>query len=171
MRFALLTLVLLLTAACKKQVSTTDLRLEAKSEGERQWLVITAPEGMTPANAWITECLKPEGPRRVEVLYQSPRVLSLACRTGEAGRYASFRIPNGQRLTLSNTIQQGMEEPFIQAVEQALAREKRPLRRPTEDFALKAMGLVFRDGPADIVIGPAQMRPLLSMDAALLVGR
>jgi len=162
--FALLISAMLLSG-CRPGLSTTDLRLIAKSEGGREWLEITAPPQALKINDWIRSC-----PANVEVLYQSPRVLSLACRSAPQS-YASFELENGQRLGLMNIIQAGGQGQLQEAVNRYLRKQHLQAFRPTDNFALTAQGLMFPTPEGDVVVSSIELRPLLRPDAALLVGR
>ena len=155
----------ILFSACRSGVSTTDLRLTAKNEGGREWLEITAPPQALKINDWIKNCSA-----NVEVLYQSPRVLSLACRS-KPQSYASFQLEDGQRLGLMNVIQAGGEGQLQEAVNRYLRKQHLHAFRPNDNFALTAQGLMFPTAEGDVVVSSIELRPLLRPDAALLVGR
>jgi hypothetical protein len=164
-------LATLLIGDCERSISTTTLRLASHSEGEREWIEVLAPESAKQANVWIQQCVTGSGQRRAEVIYQSPRLLSLACRRGSQTVYASFRVLNGQHLRLSDVIQPGAEQDLTTAAERAERKMRRPAQRVAEDFALTAQGLIFFDGVSDVIIPSTELRPLLQPEAALLVGR
>lgn len=155
----------LLLSGCRPGVSTTELRLIAKNEGGREWLEITAPPHALKINDWIRSC-----PANVEVLYQSPRVLSLACRSTPQS-YASFQLEDGQRLGLAHVIQAGGDGQLQEAVNRYLRRKHLQAFRPNDNFALTAQGLMFPTAEGDVVVSSIDLRPLLRPDAALLVGR
>lgn len=162
---AVLTLSALLAVGCRSGPSTTDLRLTSRSEGGREFLEITAPPQALKINDWIRNCRG-----NVEVLYQSPRVLSLACRAAEP-QYVSFLLEDGQRLGLANVIQAGGEGQLQEAVNRYLRKKHLNAFRPNDNFALTAQGLMFPTAEGDVIVSSIELRPLLRPDAALLVGR
>jgi hypothetical protein len=164
-RFYLVTAALLL-AACAKKISTTDLRLAAKSEGGREWVEVVAPPEALPINGWIRQCAA-----RVEVIYQSPRVLSLACRESPQSIYASFRLLDGYHLRMTDVIQTGADGALREAADKAFRRKKREPGPINPDFALNAQGMIFSSGPDDIIIPQTELRPMVKPESALLVGR
>lgn len=162
----------MLVASCRRQPSTTELRLEARQEGGHEWVEVTAPAKMLAANEWIGACRTHGEATRLEVIYQSPRVVSFACRGGARPVFASFRIATGRRLTLDDAIQKAKGGAFQEAVVKAAAKRNLPEpSAPPEHFALTAAGFVFETAGAEVTIPSTQMRPLLTPDAALLVGR
>lgn len=163
MRSVILFSVLL--AGCTKTVSTTDLRLIAHDENGRQWVEITAPSQTLKINDWIRAC-----PANVEVLYQSPRVLSLGCRSA-APVYVTFRLEDGARLALRDIIQVGREGQLQEAINRYLRRTKQSAFSPSDSFAMAAQGLLFPTPEGDVVVSSIELRPLLRPDVALLVGR
>jgi hypothetical protein len=162
---AFLLFLTLVAAGCARQISTTELRLIARSEGGRTWVEVTAPPQALPINDWVKKC-----PGNVSVLYQSPRVVSLGC-TGEAPEYASFRLEDGRRLVLRDTIQRGVEGQLQEAVNRYLRKKNRGAFIPGDSFSLTAQGMVFPTPEGDVIVSSIEMRPLLSPEAALLVGR
>lgn len=159
-------LVALLLTGCTRTISTTDLRLVAHSEGGREWIEITAPQQALKINDWIKSC-----PARVEVMYQSPRVLSLGCRS-EMPVYATFRLEDGTKLGLHDVIQIGGDSQFQEAVDRSLRRTRyKEAFTPGDSFALTAQGLNFPSPEGDIVVSSIELQRLMRPDAALLVGR
>ncbi len=169
-RFALFAF-LIFAAACRKQLSTTTLRLEARQEAGHQWLEVMEPDGARAANVWIGGCRNAAAESRVDVIYQSPRIFSLACRQQASLALASFRVSDGQRLLLESTIQKDKVQAFRSAVDKALRKSGLENAGDPASFALTAAGLVFPAGTAQVVVPATEMRPLLNPDAALLVGR
>jgi hypothetical protein len=158
--------------SCKRQLSTTDLRLEARQEGSHEWVEVIAPSHVRTANAWIGGCRTQGGSTRLEVIYQSPRIVSFACRGAAKPSFASFRISTGQRLNLDDTIQKAKSGAFQDAVLKAARRRGIPEpHSPPQDFALTASGFVFESSSVEVIVPSTDMRPLLTPDAALLLGR
>lgn len=157
--------LVLLLAGCGRDVSTTELRLQARSENGREWVEIVAPTRVLKINDWVRGCTG-----NTEVLYQSPRVLSLACREA-APRYASFRLVNGERLGLARVLQAGTEGPLQEAIDRYLRKKHLGAFRPGDNFALTAQGLMFPTPEGDVIVSSIELRPLLHPEAALLVGR
>ena len=136
------------------------------------WVEVVEPAQMRAANTWVASCRSSGEATRVQPVYQSPRLLSLACRGGAGSRFASFRIADGHRLVLADTIQNGKMGQLQQAAVKAARKRGLPEEFPAPDeFALTAAGFVFALGGADVVIPSIDMRPLLQADTALLVGR
>lgn len=170
MRKAFLAAILL--SSCKRQISTTELRLEVRQEGSHEWVEVVAPQRMLAANEWIGGCRAGGGATRAGVIYQSPRIVSLACRGRERPTFASFRISSGRRLTLGDVIQKGKSGAFQAALIKTLAKRGLPEPSlPPEHFALTAGGFVFEMNGAEITVPSTEMRPLLMPDVALLLGR
>jgi hypothetical protein len=165
-------LAALLLASCKRQISTTDLRLEVRQEGAHAWLEVIAPPQMLGANEWTRGCRAMGEATRADVIYQSPRIVSFACRGGARPAFASFKIATGRRLTLDDAIQKGKSGALQTVVLKAVG--KRGLPAPAsapEQFALTAAGFVFETNGAEVTVPSTEMRPLLTPDVALLVGR
>lgn len=170
MRSALLAALLL--ASCKRQVSTTDLRLESRQGDGHEWVEVIAPAQMVAANEWIAGCRAIGPATRLYAMYQSPRIVSFACRGGARSKFASFRIADGRRLGLDDAIQKEKSGAFQAAVLKAAS--KRGLPEPSSpplDFALTAAGFVFEANGAEVTVPSTEMRPLLTPKAALLLGR
>lgn len=165
-------LAALLLAACRRQVSTTDLRLEIRQQDGHEWVEVLAPPKMLAANEWIRTCRDRAGATRLEVIYQSPRIVSFACRGSGPTAFASFRIASGKRLTLDEAIQKGKEGAFQAAVVKASGKRGLPEpASPPDRFALTAAGFVFETNGVEVVVPSTEMRPLLTPDVALLLGR
>ena len=120
---------------------------------------------MLKINDWIRDCTA-----KSEVLYQSPRVVSLACREQPA-KYASFRIDDGSRLRLAQTIQAGAEPMLQEAINRYLRKKRLHAHRPSDNFALTAQGMMFPTEEGDVIVSTIEIRALLHPEAALLVGR
>jgi hypothetical protein len=162
----------MLLASCKRQLSTTDLRLEIRQEGGHEWVEVIAPPKMLGANAWIAGCRAMGGATRVEVIYQSPRIVSFACRGGATPALASFKIATGAKLTLDDAIQKDKSGAFQTAVVKATSKRGLPEpSSPPRQFALTAAGFVFETNGVEVTVPSVEMRPLLTPDAALLLGR
>ncbi len=161
-----LTLAFFALAGCSKPVSQSDLRLEAKSENGRSWLVVQAPPEALPINDWIRQCTG-----NVEVIYQSPRVASFACREVTASRYASFRLRDGHHLRLADIIRRESEGEFREAANKAFRKRKTDPGPIPPDVALNAQGLVFYAAGQDVVIPQTELRPMVRPESAFLVGR
>ena len=165
-------LVAMLLMSCRRQISTTDLRLETRQEGGHQWVEVIAPAQMLATNQWIAGCRAPGGTTRLEVIYQSPRIVSFACRGGQRPTFASFKIATGKQLTLDDAIQKLKSGAFQNAVVKATDKRKLPEpQSPPQHFALTAAGFVFEVNGVEVTVPSTEMRPLLTPDAALLLGR
>lgn len=158
-------LAALLLTGCLKTVSTTELRLVAHNDGGREWIEITAPPQALKINDWIKPCSA-----RVDVIYQSPRVLSLGCRSDKPD-YATFRLEDGARLALHDVIQIGGDSQLQEAVDRSLRRARHGAFTPGDSFALSAQGLIFPSPEGDVIVSAIELQRLMRPDAALLVGR
>jgi hypothetical protein len=165
-------LAIAMLVSCKKTLSTTDLRLEIRSEAGHEWVEVIEPAQMRAANAWISMCREATPASRLEVVYQSPRVVSFACRGSAKPLLASFRISTGRRLTLDDTIQRLKSGGFQDAVLKAARKRGLPEpQSPPQEFALTAAGFVYEFHGTEVTIPSTEMRPLLTPEAALLLGR
>ncbi len=143
----------------------TELRLIATEDNGHQKLKITAPAQALPINQWIESCSAD-----VKVIYQSPRILSLACRDA-VQVYASFRLDTGSHLSLRDVIHQDSFDQLKNEVVLVMEKKKKRGFSPTNNFAMSAQGLVFPTEDGDVIVSSIALRPLLKPDVALLVGR
>lgn len=164
-RANVLLLLSITLAGCFNKPAPTELRLKAFQQDGRERLEVLAPPQALPINQWIAAC-----PASVQVIYQSPRVVSLACHAPEPA-YASYRLDSGDRLTVENTIQRGQEQALQEAVNRYLW--KTPLKhfRPTNNFALTGQGMIFPTPQGEVVVSSIELRPLLARETAFLIGR
>jgi hypothetical protein len=155
----------LLLAGCFNKASVTELRLQARTDKGREWVEVLAPPQALPINQWVAACSA-----NVQVLYQSPRVVSLGCRAPEP-LYASYRLDTGDRLTIENTIQRGQEQSLQDAVNRYLWKTPLKQFRPTGNFALTGEGMIFPTPQGEVVVSSIELRPLLARETAFLIGR
>lgn len=165
-RCAVLIVAAVTLAGCARPISQSELRLEAQSAGGRKWVRVTAPPSALMINTWIDGCAGD-----VEVIYQSPRVASFACRQPGATRYASFRLADGRHLALDDIVQPSALATLQAAADKALRKRGQPAVAVPADVALNAQGLIFFAEGGDVVIPQTDLRPMVKPEAALLVGR
>lgn len=143
----------------------TELRLIASQENGHEKIHIAAPPQALKINEWIDSC-----GANVAVIYQSPRILSIACRDN-VQVYASFRLDTGNHLSLRDVIHQDRFDQLLEAITREQGKKGKKGFTPTNNFAMAAQGLLFPTPEGEVIVSSIDLRPLLKPDVALLVGR
>ncbi len=143
----------------------TELRLVATQKDGHEKIQITAPPQALKINEWIDSC-----GANITVIYQSPRILSIACRD-RVQVYASFRLDTGNHLSLRDVIHQDRFDQLLEAITREQGKRGKKGFTPTNNFAMAAHGLLFPTPEGEVIVSSIDLRPLLKPDVALLVGR